>query len=484
MKSTTQEEAVGAQTATGVPPTIESLSQIREEGRSRRGSTSSFFSVFSDASSIGEASAVTRPATPVNKIDKILADMLAQVSVMEKATEKQKNISRDVKDGLKNLRALLNELQSSRDEAKRTGSTVRTLKRGRSPGGSPDTLEAARNKKSARGSGGPPTIQVTDERGSVQPAEPQPSTSRAEPQDHWETAESRKKKKKRKGKKKKGSGVGVPTAGHQGSSTKIALPPRKEGNAPKRRSGAVLITPTAGKSFADVVRALRTAATSDSNLDVRGVSKTKDGAALVRTNRDGHSEEELSRRLQEAMGDQGVVKDMTPKITLEILDLDYLTVTEEVKSALNQLLGTNADRRISILGPNSRGQKMAICEFNNQDASKLLQTSRIKVGFVSCRVRARLMVPRCYKCLGYGHYRADCKGPDRRDCCWKCGDGGHKARDCAAASSCYLCSSQGGEGASHIPGSAQCAAFKAALTEAKNRQRTGRTGQNGVSTPR
>ena len=158
---------------------------------------------------------------------------------------------------------------------------------------------------------------------------------------------------------------------------------------------------------------------------------------------------------------------MIRKVTLAILDLDCLTETEEVQDARNKVLQPGADRKVSVLGPNSRGQKLAICEIGDEDATRLLETGRIKIGFFSYRVGARHMVPRCYKCLGYGHYRTDCKGPDRYDCCWKCGKNGHKARACTDAPLCFLCPPQGSGRAAHVSGTALCTVFKTALTEVR-----------------
>ena len=162
---------------------------------------------------------------------------------------------------------------------------------------------------------------------------------------------------------------------------------------------------------------------------------------------------------------------MIRKVTLAILDLDCLTETEEVQDALNKVLQPSADRKVSVVGPNSRGQKLANCEVADQDATRLLQTAP----FVSCRVMARLMVPRCYKCLGYGHYCTDCKGPDRHECCWKCGKNGRKAEACTSDSHCFFCPAQESDGAALVPGSALCTSFKTALTEARARQRSVRT---------
>ena len=268
---------------------------------------------------------------------------------------------------------------------------------------------------------------------------------------------SRKKKKKKKRKDSPRSSV---------------RPTRK---AAKQRGGVVLVVPKDGKTYTDVVQTLRTADTPDHDLQIREVTRTKDGAALVRTKGDADAQGNLIGRLREILRDQGSVKDMTQKVILEILDLDCLTKKEEVQKALNGMLNSVEDRRISVLGPNSRGQKMAICELGDKDATRMLETRRIKIGFVNCRVRPRLMVPRCYKCLGYGHYRQDCTGPDRRDCCWKCGKPGHVAKACPGSPSCFLCSSWGRGSSAHVAGTAACHAFKTALTEAKTGQQNSRT---------
>ena len=84
-----------------------------------------------------------------------------------------------------------------------------------------------------------------------------------------------------------------------------------------------------------------------------------------------------------------------------------------------------------------------------------------------CRVRARIEVLRCFKCLGFGHRKKDCEGPDRSDCCWKCGITGHRAAGCAGSQTCFLCRGSEDREAAHVARSGKCAAFKAARTEAR-----------------
>lgn len=231
----------------------------------------------------------------------------------------------------------------------------------------------------------------------------------------------------------------------------------------------MLIKPAEGLNYADVVRTIRSADRPD--LDVRGISKTKDGSVLLQTRRNARSTD-LTRVLVDALGAQGTVKNMTPLVALEILDLDCLTDSDDVAKALQRDLEAVADRKVYVSPPNAREQKMAICHVDEQEAGRLLKTGRIKIGFVNCRIRTRVMVPRCYKCLGYGHYRRDCKGPDRRDCCWKCGGGDHVGKGCTKPPACFLCQEPGKDRPAHVAGSGQCPAFTKALTEAKTRTRT------------
>ena len=452
-RETNEQNAVRAQTAPDVPPNTEYLTPGNtHEARSRAASTSSFYSIVSDASTSGPTpdNAAVFP-TSDNEVDKTISSMLAEISVMQKATEKQKNISKDVKEGLKTLRVLLAVLQAARDEAKKSVRTTRHPKRRRNVGDSPESptdTQKIKKKKAAKNAQ-LPEIQILDDNGDT--AQPVPTNNGDQSQGSWQTVENRKKKKKKK--EKRGP----------------RPPPYSNRKAPKQRGGVVLIVPNDGKTYMDVVQTLRTVDTSDNDIDIRGVTKTKAGAVLIRTRGDRGTQGDVSGRLREVLVDQGTVKDMTRKVTLEILDLDCLTEKEEVQDALNKVIQPDTDRKVSVLGPNSRGQKLAICELGDQDATRLLETGHIKIGFVNCRVRTRVMVPRCYKCLGYGHYRVNCKGPDRRDCCWKCGKNGHRAGACTDAPLCFLCPPQGSDGAAHVPGTALCTAFKTALTEARDK---------------
>ena len=149
---------------------------------------------------------------------------------------------------------------------------------------------------------------------------------------------------------------------------------------------------------------------------------------------------------------------------IEIRDLDALTTKEEVEAAIEATTGTAAVG-VGLTKPNSRGQIMAFVQMSEASGQSLLKAGRIKIGWISARVKERLVVKRCFRCLGYGHTQALCEGPKRfiEGICFKCGAKGHKHKECTNQANCFLCT----ENREHLPGSGMCSEFRKALEEAK-----------------
>lgn len=187
-------------------------------------------------------------------------------------------------------------------------------------------------------------------------------------------------------------------------------------------------------------------------MQVRTLRKTKNGMCLlkIQTNTDGR--DKFQEALQNAIGDAGSVRTMTSKAQLEILDLDCVATPAEVTQRLREETGRNADFGVHIFGPNRAEQYMAVCDLESHEAERLLQRGRIKIGWMLCRVRERLTVTKCHKCLGYGHIRADCTGKDRTKSCRKCGDTGHYATNCNNGLACPLCAEAKHEDVAHLAG--------------------------------
>ena len=115
-----------------------------------------------------------------------------------------------------------------------------------------------------------------------------------------------------------------------------------------------------------------------------------------------------------------------------------------------------------------RGNRKASVLLEEARTLKLLKGAYIKIGWVSCRVRKKKEVNRCFRCLGFGHIAANCQGPDRSRCCWRCGEERHHAVSCAGKPRCFLCAAREEKPRhDHIPGTMRCAAFREAVPNKK-----------------
>lgn len=243
----------------------------------------------------------------------------------------------------------------------------------------------------------------------------------------------------------------------------------------RSRSEAVIIKPLKGKTFADVLKDIRNKVKPEDNAaDIRSIRKTRDGAVLLEFQKSTLIEnmEKFSKSLREVLGQDGDVKALIPRTTLEIRDMDGITTVADVEEAVRRDSGNiHGELKISVTKPNSWGQKLAIFETTDEDAQKLLEAGRIKIGWLYCRVRARTIFPRCFRCLSYGHLARKCEGPDRSKLCFKCGESCHKAADCRKNNpQCMLCTDKGVNEAkrNHAPGTGACTVFREALEKVKN----------------
>lgn len=210
---------------------------------------------------------------------------------------------------------------------------------------------------------------------------------------------------------------------------------------------------------------------ADTETEIRSIRKTRAGGVLLELGAATKNKEAFREQVKEVLGEQATVSCLEPKTSIEIRDLDGAADTTEVEEALRKTIPNLGEVRIGVTRPNTRGEKAAIVDMAEKHARQLLQIGKIKVGWMFCRVRRRVKMVRCFRCLGYGHIAGSCKGPDRRDHCYKCGVAGHKARDCGSATKCVLCAERGMDRKEldHIPGSGRCRVFRECL----EKKRTG-----------
>lgn len=172
--------------------------------------------------------------------------------------------------------------------------------------------------------------------------------------------------------------------------------------------------------------------------------------------------EALRNAVATAVGEQATVRTMGRSCTLQIRDLDEVTEEDEVVEAI---VDCTAKEEITVrsLREALRETQTAVVTVPAKVAEKLLETGKIEVGWVVCRVRQKIDFLRCFRCLAPGHIAMDCKGTDRSKECRLCGRDDHFAKDCEQAPFCVICSDEGRqEDANHILGSSRCPSFEKA----------------------
>ena len=203
------------------------------------------------------------------------------------------------------------------------------------------------------------------------------------------------KKKKKTGEEKQGNPrVPVPHA-------------RKKNSA----VSSVVIRPGADMTFAQIVKDLK----QNVKPDVR---KTAGGNIFLAFKSSTTSGKAFQEAVQKVVKEKGKVSLRTPKVTLGLRDLDETVTKEKVINALRTAVEGTCELDTHVIGPSPRGQMTTLVNTDPVTARKLLDKARVRVGWVNCRIRERVTMQRCFKCLGYGPSKAKCGGPDRSiNCC-------------------------------------------------------------------
>ena len=206
---------------------------------------------------------------------------------------------------------------------------------------------------------------------------------------------------------------------------------KKKRKAPKARSEAICLKPAQGKSYADIVATITGKVKPEElGITIKGIRKTRGGEALVEIKgENSESRKNLTEALKAALADKGTVRELLPKMSLEIRDIADRTTKEEVEGTIKrQRSDYEGPVEARLTRPSKRGQVLAVVE-----------TAKIKIGWVVCRIRSYTVIKRCFKCIGFWYITYTCKGADRTKCCYKCGSDEHLAKDCKENAKCFLC---------------------------------------------
>jgi hypothetical protein len=219
-----------------------------------------------------------------------------------------------------------------------------------------------------------------------------------------------------------------------------------------------------GRSYADLLREVKNKVDPEKiGVVVRELRKTRKGDMLVTLDK-GEEKNKLKQEIEKEM--QGVIASDVRRgdKTLHVMDMDAVITEEELLAEMvNQFQVSEKDMLIKNIRPTSSGKQKATIMCNYDVAQKILDVGKVKIGWISCRIKERVTIQRCYRCHGYGHSARDCKGPNRKNACFRCEKEGHRADSCQNEEFCCDCDKEG-----HRAGTLKCPSYRKILRSKSN----------------
>lgn len=206
-----------------------------------------------------------------------------------------------------------------------------------------------------------------------------------------------------------------------------------------------VIIKSEGKQYADILRTIKNNVNIDEvGIKVKNIKKTAKGEVMLEIEGGKDKAEALKQAIKNSNGDTKVTIRNNDDV-IHVSGIDGDVNDAEIAKAIKESVGDANEGDIKILSTrqNLDGSQNAIISLRKGIATDLIAKGTIRIGWVHCRVRLRVNVTRCYRCLEFGHLTHECKGQDKTRICLKCGQEGHKARNCQNTNFCLTCKISG-----------------------------------------
>jgi acylphosphatase len=220
-------------------------------------------------------------------------------------------------------------------------------------------------------------------------------------------------------------------------------------------------------TYADLLKKMQsTIKVRDLGIKIKNIREAKNGNIEITAAGKNEGKEAFIKLIEEKMQGTVEAQKIKPKRKIFIKDLHETTTGEEVRQTLSKLFGEKRvdanDISVSMATkPNKGGKLFAIVNLPIEAANILMKMAKLTVGWSECRIEDMNTPRRCYRCLRFGHVRAECKSEKSlEDCCLKCGRAGHTARLCTDEPYCIACDVEG-----HRADEMACPEYKKLVTE-------------------
>lgn len=162
------------------------------------------------------------------------------------------------------------------------------------------------------------------------------------------------------------------------------------------------------------------------------MKQTRNGGLLIKVRGDPNQVEVVKAEVARTTGSEVNGRFFQQRKLVEVRDLDEWTHKTEVINAITAFSDIGLDFIIVVNFRSQYGRTQAALVFvTSTTAHSLVNSRRLKVGMVSCRIRLHKQKMKCYRSFT-GHLYKECKGPDRSTSCRRCGMGDHFAKDSRA----------------------------------------------------
>lgn len=228
-----------------------------------------------------------------------------------------------------------------------------------------------------------------------------------------------------------------------------------------RKTPAVekIIIKSGGESYADLLKKIKEKTNiGEEEGIVRAIKRVRGNDVMLVLNGDREKAELVSKAIKDGANLQATYR--KNEVIMHVTDIDTTMKEEEIKEGIKKHLTSlnDVDVKIMSIRPTKDGNQTATLAVTKEAAKTLEGIGRVKIGWVNCRIRRRLNMQRCYRCLEVGHLRKGCNKPDRSEHCLKCGKPGHKQKDCQEQEFCVACEKPG-----HRADQTKCPAFRKML---------------------